>query len=187
MTVSDPRFLTMEELEAGLEHIRRSPKKDGRLLMIVRRPAIDQREILSQGELDVEVGLVGDHWRSQGVYYDAGRPTNTDRQLTIMNARVIALIAQDESRWPLAGDQLYVDLDLSLVNLPPGTRLAVGSAVVEVTAAVHNGCGKFSARFGSDALRFVNRRQGRALNLRGINTRVVQSGPIAVRHAVRKL
>ena len=81
---------------------------------------------------------------------------NPDAQLTLMNARVVALVAGERERWPLAGDQLYVDLDLSADNLPPGTRLAVGSAVIEVTPEPHTGCAKFSARFGSEALRFVN-------------------------------
>ena len=96
-----------------------------------------------------------------------------------MNARAAALVAGDRERWPLAGDQLYVDLDLSGENLPPGTRLAIGSAVVEVTDEPHTGCKKFSARFGLDALEFVNSPEGRALNLRGINTRVVEPAPSA--------
>ena len=96
-----------------------------------------------------------------------------------MNARSTALVAGDRERWPLAGDQLYVDLDLSGEHLPPGTRLAIGTAVLEVTADPHTGCKKFSARFGLEALMFVNSPEGRALNLRGINTRIVQAGTVA--------
>jgi MOSC domain-containing protein YiiM len=104
-----------------------------------------------------------------------------------MNARVIALIAQDEDRWPLAGDQLFVDLDLSKTNLPAGTRLALGSAVIEVTAEPHTGCRKFVDRFGLDAMQFVNSEAGRRLQLRGINAKVVQGGTIRVGDLVRKI
>jgi MOSC domain-containing protein YiiM len=112
---------------------------------------------------------------------------DTSAQLTLMNARVIALIAPDRKRWPLAGDQLYVDLDLRPDNLPAGTRLALGSAVIEVTDAPHTGCAKFSGRFGSDAIRFVNSRAGRDLRLRGINARVVEPGRVRAGDTIRKL
>ena len=104
-----------------------------------------------------------------------------------MSSRAAALVAGDRERWPLAGDQLYVDLDLSDENLPPGTRLALGSAVLEVTDEPHTGCKKFTARFGLDAMVFVNSPVGRALNLRGINARVVESGTVRVGDAVTKL
>jgi hypothetical protein len=179
--------LTTAELEAGLEVIRQSPKEVGALEMIVRRPAPEQREVLAEGQLDPAEGLVGDNWRSRGSAATADGSAHPDMQLNIMNARTIALVAQAKERWSLAGDQLFVDLDLSSDNLPPGTRLAIGSAVVEVTPVPHNGCKKFTERFGLDAMRFVNSPVGKELHLRGINARVVQPGVIRVGDAVKKL
>jgi hypothetical protein len=170
------RYLTAIELEAGLADIGRSPKDNGVLEMIVRRPRVGEREILQEGQLDVSEGLVGDNWRIRG----SGRPPNPDVQLTLMNTRVAALVSQDRDRWSLAGDQLYVDLDLSDANLPAGTRLAIGSAVIEVTRVPHTGCAKFVERFGLDAMNFVNAAERKGLHLRGINTRVVRSGVIRV-------
>lgn len=151
----------------------------------MRRPAVDEREVVAEAELDPGLGLVGDTWAGRSSRSTGG--PDPDRQLTLMNARVIALIAADSRRWGLAGDQLYVDLDLGLANLPAGTRLAVGSAEIEVTAPPHTGCAKFSARFGVDALRFVNSRVGRALRLRGMNARVVRGGTVRPGDPVRKL
>jgi MOSC domain-containing protein YiiM len=169
-----------DELQAGLEEVRRSPAGEGTVELIVRRPAVDERVTLEEGAFALDEGLVGDNWRARGT-------VNPDAQVTVMNARLIALVAGSRERWPLAGDQLYVDLDLSAANLPPGTRLAVGKAVLEVTAEPHTGCAKFSARFGSDALRFINSPEGRALRLRGVNARVVEPGPVRQGDAVRKL
>jgi MOSC domain-containing protein YiiM len=166
-------------LESGLAEIRRSPADVGTVELVVRRPAEDQREVLPEARLDPATGLAGDRWR-------AG-PADPDRQVTLMNARVIGLLARSRERWPLAGDQLYLDLDLSGRNLPPGTRLAVGSAVVEVTGEPHRGCKKFAARFGLDALRFVNSKAGHALNLRGVNARVTGAGMVRPGDPVRKL
>lgn len=167
--------LTIKELDAGLDEVRRSPKDDGVLEMIVRRPRIDNREVLEEAELSLEVGLVGDSWSSRGTARWTPHP---DTQLTIMNARAAALVAQDKDRWSLAGDQLYIDLDLSAENLPPWTRLSLGSAVIEVTDKPHTGCSKFVARFGEDAMQLVNSPVGRELNLRGIYARVAQPGTI---------
>lgn len=185
--MSDAIHLTRAELEAGLDHIRQSPTDAGTLAMIVRRPAADRREVLSVAELDLADGLVGDSWRARGSRSTHDGSAHPDMQLNVMNARAIALLARNRDRWPLAGDQLYVDLDLSTVNLPPGTRLAVGGAVIEVTAQPHTGCAKFTQRFGSDAMKFVNSPVGRSLNLRGINAKIVQSGPIRTGDTVRKL
>lgn len=177
-TMTEARHLTTAELEAGLAHIRQSPQDGGELALIVRRPAVDTREVLTEGELDPATGLVGDTWRMRGSSRTADGAAHPDMQLNLMNARAIALLAQEEARWPLAGDQLYVDLDLSDANLPPGTRLAIGDAIIEVTAQPHTGCNKFAARFGVDAVKFVNSPEGKRLHLRGINARVVQGGVI---------
>src|SRR5262245_21158009 len=167
-----------EQLTAGLAEVARSPVGTGTLELIVRRPVVDERDVRDSAELDTKVGLVGDSWSRRGT-------PDPDRQLTLMNARAAALVAVDRERWPLAGDQLYVDLHLGAAELPPGTRLAIGdTAVIEVTEAPHTGCAKFSARFGAEALRFVNSPPGRALNLRGINARVVVPGPIRVGDAL---
>ena len=179
--------LSTEQLEANLDHIRQSPQGAGTLALIVRRPAMDEREVLTIGELDISEGLVGDNWRTRGSSRTADGSAHPEMQLNIINARLVALIAPDTARRPLAGDQLHVDLDLSGENLPPGTRLAIGLAIVEVTAQPHTGCNKFKARFGVDALKFVNSPLGKELHLRGINARVVQGGQIAVGDAVRKL
>jgi len=181
------RHLTTEELHAGLEAIRQSPKDEGVLELIVRRPQIGEREVLAEGQLDIVDGLVGDSWITRGSRRSKDGQAHPDMQLNIMNARVIALVAQERERWHLAGDQLFMDLDLSAENLPPGTRLSVGSAVIEVTAEPHTGCQKFVSRFGLDAMKFVNSPLGRELNLRGINARVVQPGTIRVRDVARKI
>jgi hypothetical protein len=179
--------LTTDELEAGLDLIRQSPTNEGRLELIVRRPQIDARELLEEGQLDLHDGLVGDTWRTRGSSITADGSSHPNMQLNIMNARVIALVAQDKARWQLAGDQLFIDMDLSADNLPPGTRLALGSAVIEVTDQPHNGCKKFVARFGLDAMKFVNSPVGKQLHLRGINAKVVQPGTIRVGDIAKKI
>lgn len=180
-------YTTKEELEAGLEAIRQSPKAEGALRLIVRRPAVDVREVLEEGTLDMVEGLIGDTWRARGSSRTPDGSAHPDMQINIMNARVIALLAGHEDSWPLAGDQLYVDLDLSRDNLPPGTHLSVGSAIVAVTEQPHTGCKKFSSRFGLDALKFVNSPAGRQMNLRGINARVVHPGVIRVNDVIKKV
>ena len=181
------RYLTMAELEAGLDEIRRSPRDAGELKLIVRRPGVGIREDLETGDLDVASGLVGDTWRTRRSRLTPDGSPHPDTQLNVMNARVVALLARDERRWSLAGDQLFIDLDLSEANLPAGTRLALGSAVIEVTPQPHTGCGKFISRFGVDAAKFVNSPLGRELNLRGINAKVIESGRIKVGDIVRKV
>ncbi len=178
--------LAIEELEAGLDEIRRSPKDGGALELIVRRPQIGEREVLEAGELDLVEGLVGDNWRTRGSSRTADGSAEVDLQITIMNSRLASLVARDKSRWQLAGDQLFVDLDLSLENLPSRTRLAIGSAVVEVTDPPHTGCRNFVVRFGREAMEFVNSPVGRQLRLRGMNARVVRSGVVRVGDVVRR-
>ncbi len=186
-TVVEVRHLSAAELEAGLDLVRQSPKDGGTLDLIVCRPAVDEREVLDEGQLALDEGLVGDTWRTRGSSRTADGTSHPDMQLNIINARAIALIAPDAARRPLAGDQLHVDLDLSEANLPPGTRLAIGSAIVEVTAQPHTGCQKFRARFGTDALKFVNSPVGKELHLRGINARVVQPGTIRAGDTISKV
>ena len=181
------QYLSRSELDAGLDHIRQSPKDEGVLNLIVRRPAVDERESIQTAVLSTDTGLVGDSWVIRARKHTPDGSANFDAQITLMNSRAIALIAQSEDRWPLAGDQLYVDLDLSEENLPAGTRLAIGSTIVEISAVPHTGCVKFSSRFGVDAHKFVNSKEGRPLRLRGVNTRVVQGGEIKVGDLLRKL
>jgi MOSC domain-containing protein YiiM len=181
------KHLSLGELQGRLAQIARSPRDRGILRAIVIRPETDARITLPRCELSPEGGVHGDNW-AKGCWMSLpdGRP-HPDVQVTIMNVRTIALIAQEEARWSLAGDNLIADLDLSAENLPPGTRLAVGSALLEITAVPHKGCRKFAARFGVDATRFVNSRDGTRLHLRGIYARIVEPGMIAVGDAIEKL
>ena len=174
------------ELEEGLDHVRAAPRDRGVLAMIVRRPQVGAREVLDEAELNLVEGLAGDTWRNRRSTRTSDGSPHPDMQLNIIGARAVDLVAPDRSRWPLAGDQLVIDLDLSGANLPPGTRLAIGSAVIEVTAQPHTGCVKFVERFGAEAHQFVNSPVGRQLNLRGINARVVQAGTIRVGDGVVK-
>jgi hypothetical protein len=181
------RPLTTAEMEAGLEEIRRAPKDAGPLVLIVRRPREGEREVLAEGLLDPSEGLVGDGWRERGSSRTPDGSAHPEMQLNVINARAIALVAQEKERWPLAGDQLYLDLDLSDENLPAGTRLSLGEAVIEVTAPPHTGCKKFVARFGLEAMKFVNSKVGRELHLRGINARVIRGGVVRVGDVARKI
>jgi len=179
-------FLVQSELEAGLDHIRGAPAEEGCLEMIVSRPSVGERVIHTEGVLDATIGLIGDNWHQRGYRKGPDGAAHPDMQLNIMNARSTALIAGPRERWPLAGDQLYVDLDISDQNLPPGTHLRLGEATIEVTAEPHLGCKKFVERFGRDAMLFVNSDIGKALNLRGINAKVIEGGAIAVGDTVSK-
>jgi MOSC domain-containing protein YiiM len=167
--------LARAELEAGLDELRASPVGEGVLRLIVLRPSADEREVVSEARLDETEGLVGDRWDAA----DYNDPDPYDTQLTLMNARAAALIAGESENWPPAGDQLYVELSLAGADLPPGSRLEIGSALIEITAVPHTGCGKFVRRFGVDAMKFVNSPVGRELNLRGVNARVVRGGVVA--------
>lgn len=171
--------LTTTELEAGLAHVRESPQNRGRVELIVRRPALGEREVLEQVELNMAEGVAGDTWNVRGSKRTDDGSSHPDMQLNLINARVAALIAIDPDRRALAGDQLHLDLDLSAANLPAGTQLSLGSAVIEITAQPHLGCAKFTQRFGLDAHRWVNSALGRELNLRGVNARVVTPGIVS--------
>ena len=170
------RHLSTAELEAGLGNIRRAPTSSGPIELIVRRPETDAREVLDTAELSVGAGLVGDTWSTRASRSTADGGPDPAKQVTLINARLIALIAGERDRWALSGDQIYVDLDLSPDNLPSGTRLALGRAILEVTDAPHLGCAKFRERYGADALQFVNSSDGRELRLRGVNTTVIAPG-----------
>jgi hypothetical protein len=178
---------TLAELQEALAVVTGSPADEGCVELIVRRPDVGEREVVESAELDLVEGLVGDSWRRRGSGGRAGGSANPDAQLTLMNARAVQAVATSRERWPLAGDQVYVDLDLSVENLPPGSRLELGDAVIEITAEPHTGCAKFSARFGSDAIRWVNKSPGRELRLRGVNARIVVPGTVRTGDPVRRV
>ena len=185
MTTTDAeRHFTTSELDERLPHVRGAPADSGLIELVTRRPAEGQRELLDEAELHLDDGLVGDRW-SLGRSH--GRPPNLDAQLTLMSARAADLVAGARERWALAGDQLYVEFDISEANLPPGTRIEVGTAVVEVSDEPHTGCKKFVQRFGTDAMLLVNSPEGRALRLRGMNTRIVEPGVVRPWDDIRKL
>jgi len=183
----DRFHVAAEILEAGIASIRDSPKTAGVLELIVRRPGVELRETIPEARLDEVAGLVGDSWQQRGSSRTTDGSANFDGQLTLMNSRAIALIAGSPERWALAGDQLFADLDLSTANLPAGSRLRIGEAIIQITAEPHTGCAKFKARFGAAARAFVNSPSGRELRLRGVNARIVTGGMIRVGDRVFKL
>lgn len=189
MTTIDvaPAHRTLEDLMRALESAGPSPLDHGTVEMIVRRPTHNEREVLESAEVDLEHGMVGDNWRARGSKSMPDNRPHPEAQIAIMNSRTIHAIAQDRSYWPLAGDQLFLDLDLSAENLPAGQRLAIGSVILEVTPLPHNGCAKFTERFGSGATHLVNSKEGREHRRRGINTRVIQAGIIRVGDTVTKI
>ena len=170
--------------DTELDQVHEAPTDQGQLLLIVRRPAVDEREIVDEARLDPDHGLVGDRWALRDV---ARTPAYLAAQLTVINTRLLAAIEPDRTRWPLAGDQLYVDFDLCEDHLPVGSRLAIGSAAIEISDQPHTGCSKFSARFGSEALRWINSPLGRAHRLRGLNARVVEAGTVRQGDLVRRV
>ena len=169
--------------DARLEDVRAAPSDEGIVELIVSRPAEGDRELLDEARIDEDLGLIGDRWSTRDV---DRTPAYLSAQLTVISTRVLAVIEPDQARWPLAGDQLYVDFDLSEANLPAKGRLVVGTAIIEVSETPHTGCAKFSARFGSDALRWINSPTGRAHRMRGLNARVVRGGVIHRGDRIRK-
>jgi len=179
--------LSIEELNVHLDHIRQSPAHEGRVELIVRRPRDDEREIVESAEISVELGMAGDNWKTRGSKHSMDGSASPAMQITIMNSRMISALANDKSGWAPAGDQFFVDMDLSETNLPVGTRIQLGTAILEVSEKPHTGCRKFTARYGSDATKFVNSPEGRRLRLRGINTQVIKSGIVRIGDVIRRL
>ncbi|MFN8193373.1 MAG: hypothetical protein U0R80_03725 [Nocardioidaceae bacterium] len=181
-------LVTTTQLTDALDHLRAAPHDEGPLVLVVRRPQRGERELLDEATLNLEHGLVGDGWLDRATDRAKAAGTHLQAQVTVMSARMVALLADTPERRALAGDQLYVDLDLSHDNLPAGARIAVGdTAVLEVSARPHTGCAKFQARFGDDALAFVNSDEGRHLRLRGLNARLVAPGVVHPGDVVRRL
>ncbi len=178
--------LSTADLEAGAARVHASPSEQGTVEMVVRRPDVDQREVLDEAELVVGQGVAGDNYLARGSRETDDGSAHPEAQLNIMNAHSVDLVADgDKDRWPLAGDQLFVDFDLSLTNAPAGTRLQIGTATVEVTAKPHNGCAKFAQRFGVDAAKWAN--SSTEHRYRGINAAVVEAGVVRPGDAVVKL
>ena len=173
-------------LDAGLDRIRQSPPTGGAVEMIVRRPVPGERDVLESVELTVSEGVAGDSWNQRSSRRTADGSPHPDMQLNIVNSRAAAILAPDAAHRAMLGDQLHLDLDLSAANLPPGTRLRIGTAVIVVTDQPHTGCAKFTERFGLDAHRWVNSPAGRELNLRGINARVEVPGTVRTGDTVTK-
>ncbi|MDZ7676896.1 MAG: hypothetical protein U5K30_17750 [Acidimicrobiales bacterium] len=177
---------TTTELEAAVDGFRSAPADEGTLELVLRRPAVEEREVLDEARLTFADGVEGDTWKVRGSTRTEDGSSHPDMQLNVMNARLARFIAVDPERMALAGDQLYLDFDLSAANVPPDTRLAIGGAVIEITDQPHTGCAKFRERFGADALRFVNSPLGRDLHLRGVNAKVVVEGTVRPGDTVTK-
>jgi len=183
---------TTDELTARLDHLRAAPAEVGTLDLVVRRPANGEREVLEEGLLDEADGLVGDNWLSRATSRAVAEGRHLKAQVTVMSSRMIGLLAETDEERALAGDQLYVDLDMSHANLPAGSRIALGDpdnggALIEVSEKPHTGCAKFVRRFGQEVVGFVNSDVGRELRLRGLNARVVTSGTVRPGDKVRKV
>jgi MOSC domain-containing protein YiiM len=182
-----PRHLSLAELTEGLPRILAAPKDQGTVRALVVRPAKGERRDVGSVRVSLAGGVEGDHW-AQGCWKstDDGKP-HPDVQICLMNARCIELIAQDRANWPPAGDNLFLDMGLTPDNLPPGTRIGIGSAEMVITDTPHNGCASFIERYGRDACLFVNTGEGKRLRLRGIYARVTRDGEISVGDRVVKL
>lgn len=182
-----PTHRSRAELDGLLAEIGSAPLDAGEVQLIVSRPGTGERMALDWADLDTAIGLVGDNWFVRGSTSMPDGTANPEAQLTIMNARAADAVAGNRAGWALAGDQIYADLDLSVDNLPPGTRLRLGTAVVEISAKPHSGCAKFTQRFGLDAMRWANSDEGKALRLRGVNCRVIEPGRVTLGDQITKL
>ncbi len=172
------------EIEAGMAHVAASPKDAGRVEAIFIRPETDEREALQEVRISPEGGVEGDRWSRSGREEKAPDPRS---QVSLMNVRVLNLIAPDKERWPMAGDNLIVDLDLDVENLPVGQRLSIGNAVLEVTEVPHPGCKKFLARYGKDAMGYINANERKDLRLRGVFAKVIEPGTVSVGDTIDKV
>ena len=181
------KHLSPEEIDAGVENIKQAPSDNGALQMIVRRPWADGREVVTEAKLDTTNGLEGDNWKKRGSSHTPDHSADLEAQITLMSSRVIDLLTSEKELWQLAGDQLFVDLDLGIENLPPHSQIQIGSAILEISAKPHTGCKKFSGRFGVDALAFISTPLGKSLRMRGVNAKVIQAGEIHVGDVVKKL
>jgi hypothetical protein len=180
------QYVSEADLLAGIETIRNSPRDQGQVELIVVRPKDLERVVLAECTLSARLGAHGDVWADECWKTLPDGSPHPDVQITLMNSRCIALLAQEKSRWPLAGDQLYVDLDLSDDNLPVGQCLAVGTAILQITDTPHTGCELFAERFGPAALALVNSPAGKQLHLRGIYAKVVRDGLVKTGDLVSK-
>jgi MOSC domain-containing protein YiiM len=184
--VSTDLHVSRESLDPHLPALQALGTETGSLEHIIVRPTEGERELPETAELTIEDGLVGDRWRATA-HVHADETVSRENQLTIASTRLLELIAEPE-RWPLSGDNLLVDMGLDMESLPVGSRLGIGdTVVVQISEVPHTGCAKFSARFGSDALKFVNSPEGRRLRLRGVNAHVIVPGPVSTGDAVRRI
>ncbi|MFW9931002.1 MAG: MOSC domain-containing protein [Candidatus Thorarchaeota archaeon] len=184
---SIPNFLSFQELNDRFNALTPSPKDVGTVDLICIRPTENSREVKDSVIVDNQLGIIGDNWKSRGSKHTPDGSAIPDAQITIMNSRIINLITQDKNFWSLAGDQLFIDLDISSDNLPSGSRLTIDDVILEVTPLPHNGCIKFSNRFGSDATKFVSNKEGQKYHRRGIYVKVIKSGRIHTGSIVKKL
>jgi hypothetical protein len=179
-------FATIAQLDGCLDHIIASPSDVGTVELVVARPTTGARIVLESAELRPGVGLLGDNYLERGSSKPDGGPADPLAELNVMSARALEAVAgTDRERWALAGDQLIVEFDLSEANCPAGTRLAVGTAVIEVTTKPHNGCAKFADRYGIDAARWINSRKD--LRLRGLCAIVVAAGEVTPGCSIEQL
>lgn len=176
------KFVTVNELEYNLPYILSSPKDEGRIENIIVRRKKNERELRKEVFLSQERGVEGDRWFD----LSKGEP-DPRRQLTIINSRLIKLLAQNDERMQLAGDNLITDLDLSESNLPVGQRLTIGDVMVEIADVPHTGCSKFAERFGKDAVEFINAPERSSLRLRGVYAKFLNSGLIHVGDIIKKI
>lgn len=183
----NPQHVTAEQLAAGIAELCDSPREQGRVDLVVVRPMQGKRQCLERVLISLEAGVVGDRWLTTSWKKLANGSAHPAVQVTLMNARCIRLIAGEPTNWAIAGDNLFVDLDLSRENLPTGARLKIGECILQITSVAHNGCWKFKDRFGEAAVKFVNSPEGKKLRLRGVHARVVQGGEVAVGDCIERL